>query len=317
MLMWWVMLRVMSRHQVLLGFLFVSMVVPSGLAQKPSSFDKEDEGPISVVRDHARWVSPEAVVNDLRSKDETVRLAGFERLGLTDEQAYTNVWSQTSDSHLIGKVVLTPDQVRLTYAVLGEDATQQAILAVAVDAMQEMFVAIATPVQGGWERVATADCWCKYDLGGDALGEFVHVENLHEPMEPEPTRFQLVIRASGGGSGVYQQDEGHFVMHGGELRRVLSFTSRYRSCPPTGPTPTLCTIERRWFNPNPVNGRIGGVLVESYGKFPGDSQPAAFWAVRDLEIRKLQDIKCTSYWWDEQGFRYVPTKGLPAGKMCP
>ena len=147
------------------------------------------------------------------------------------------VWSQTSDSHVIGKVVLTPDQVRLTYAALGEDATQQAILAVEVDAVAQMFVAIATPVQGGWERVAAADCWCKYDMGGDALGEFVHVENLREPVEP--TRFQLVIRASGGGTGLYKQDEGHFVMHGGELRRVLFFTSRYLSCDPTRPCARL------------------------------------------------------------------------------
>ena len=293
----------MSRHRVLLGFLFVSMVASSGLAQKPSSFDKEDDGYISVVRDHVRWVTPEAVVSDLRSKDEKVRLAAFERLGFNDEQAHRSVWSQAPDSHVIGKVVLTPDQVSLTYAALGEDATQQAILAVEVDAMQEMFVAIATPVQGGWERVAAVDCWCKYDIRGDALGEFVHVENLRA----EPTRFQLVIRASGGGTGLYQQDEGHFVMRGGELRRVLSFISRYLSCDPTAPT-VLCTLERRWFYPAPVNGTAGGVLVEGRGSFPENDQPSAFWEVRDLEIRKLQHIEFVSYRWDEQGLRYVPVK---------
>ena len=278
------------------------MVAPTGLAQKSSTFDKEDDGYISVVRDHVRWVSPEEVVRDLRSKDEKVRLGALERLGFTDEQAHTTVWSQTSDSHVIGKVVLTPDQVRLTYAALGEDATQQAIFAVEVDAVAQMFVAIATPVQGGWERVAAADCWCKYDLGGDALGEFVHVENLREPAEP--TRFQLVIRASGGGTGLYKQDEGHFVMHGGELRRVLLFTSRHLSCDPM----SLCTIERRWFYPVFAVGSYGGVLVEGTGKFPADGQPPALWEVRDLEFGKLQHIEYTNYRWDEEGFRYVPAK---------
>ena len=295
---------IMSGHQVLLGFLFVSMVAPSGLAQKPSSFDKEDDGYIYVLRDHVRWVSPEEVVRDLRSKDEKVRLGALERLGFTDEQAHTTVWSQTPPGHVIGKVVLTPDQVRLTYATLGEDATKEAILAVEVDAVAQMFVAISTPVQGGgWERVAAVGCWCKYDMGGDALGEFVHVADLREPAEP--TRFQLVIRASGGGTGLYKQDEGHFVMHGGELRRVLFFTSRYRSCDPTA---SLCTIEKRWFYPVFAVGSYGGVLVEGRGKFPADGPASSVWQVRDLEIGKLQHIESTKYRWDEQRFRYVRMK---------
>lgn len=290
------------------------MVAPSGLAQKPSSFDKEDDGYIFVLRDHVRWVSPEAVISDLRSKDEKIRLAAFERLGFTDEQAHRTAWSQTPPGHEIGKVVLTPDQVRLTYAALGEDATQQAIVAVEVDAAPDMFVAIATPVHGGWERVAAVDCWCRYDIRGDALDEFVHVENLRAPAEP--TRFQLVIRASGGGTGLYQQDEGHFAMRGGELHRVLFFTSRHLSCDPTGPSPTLCTIERRWFYPVFAVGSHGGVLVEGTGKFPADGQPPAFSEVRDLEIGKLQHFECTRYRWDEERFRYVPAKGVAAEKMC-
>ena len=57
---------IMSGHRVLLGFLFVLMLAVPGLAQKPSSFDTEDDGYIFVLRDHVRWVSPEAVISDLQ-----------------------------------------------------------------------------------------------------------------------------------------------------------------------------------------------------------------------------------------------------------
>jgi hypothetical protein len=143
------------------------------------------------------------------------------------------------------------------------------------------YAAVGVAAPSGWERVAAFDCWCKYEMnsGGDALGEFVQLRAAPQRSPTTSQRYELVLRASGGGTGIYTQDEAHFRLFHGELRRVLSFVSESRSCP----APNECTLEKRWFRPTGVHGQAGGVLVESRGRYAAGNGESIEASARELE----------------------------------
>jgi len=196
---------------------------------------------------------------------------------------------------------MKPDEVRLSYAALGSDATQYAV--VAVLSGQMTYAAIVAPTDPNrWTRIAVADCWCKYELTGqDVLHEFVglHPAPGFIPRELQP--FELVLRASGGGTGIYVQNEVHFRIRNRELRQVMSFVSRRRSCVPTDPQ-QKCDLEARWFVPAMVRGKSGGILVEGRGEYGPDKTLN----VRELEDRHLRHTSCREYAWNDARFRYEP-----------
>jgi hypothetical protein len=264
----------------------------------------EDSGYLEVSHDHTPWPTPELLVKDLRSKDDKVRLQALRLLGFAEQETHTTIWAQTSPTKVIGEAVVTPDQIELEYAALGEDATQQVILSVHASQKQLTFAAVAAPRADGWERIAAFDCWCKYetDLGRDALAESVQVRPAPEPGPRTPEHFELILRASGGGTGIYTQNEGHFRIRHGELREVMSFVSRRRSCP----LPEPCKVERRWFYTTGFGNVMGGVLVEGRGSYASINQPLVDSSLRDLEVRILREVTCSTYRWDQQSFRYEP-----------
>jgi len=165
------------------GILLVACV--AGSAQSKY----EELGQIGMSREHAAWPSPESVVRNLRSPDAAVRVKAVVRVGFPKKTLSESV---------------RPTQFELRYAALGSDETQQAIVAVQVD--QYGYAAVVTPKGNGWERIAQFGCWCKYDMN-NFLDEFV---GIVQAPEPNVERSELVIRASGGGSGLSNQDEAHF-----------------------------------------------------------------------------------------------------------
>jgi len=66
--------------------------------------------------------------------------------------------------------------------------------------------------------------------GQDALAATVQIIPAPGPERRVPERFELVMRASGGGTGIYTQNEVHFPIHHGKPHGVISFESRHRSC---------------------------------------------------------------------------------------
>jgi hypothetical protein len=171
-------------------------------AQQRSSWERIGE--LRVNRTHAEWTSPESLVRDLRSQDKAVRLKALRLVGA--EELFADVG---------------PDEIELRYASLGEGRAKQAILL--VEAISYAYAAIAVPSLKTWERIAVFECWCKYE--NTLLDDFVRVEYTHHG-NPD-----LLLRASGGGTGFYEQTEARFALQGGELRKVLSFISRRRECP--------------------------------------------------------------------------------------
>jgi hypothetical protein len=274
-------------------------------AQDHNAAKHPDFGYVEVRREPAAWPTPEILVSRLRSSDEHVRLSALRLIGLTDKQAYHPIWSAGSPSGVVGQEVVIPDDIRLMYAALGVDPTLQAVIAVLDTEGQMTYAAVGVPTPKGWERIAVFDCWCKYEMysGQDTIGEFVQLNPAPQSSRTNPQRFELVLRASGGGTGVYSQNEVHFRIRDGQLVDVLSFVSRYRNgCEAK---PSCEHLEARWFYPSAVRDRPGGVLVTAQGDFNSASAQQVDWRIRALQNRHLRSAKCESYEWKEPAFRYV------------
>lgn len=225
------------------------------------------------------WSSPETLVRDLRSPNEQTRVKALRLFGLTDPQI-----------RLFNSAAGEGVQIDLRYAPLGEDATPQAIVALAKDTYT--FAAVALPKAAGWERVGVASCWCKYEA--NPLRDFLE---LRPAAPPGDKRFELVLRTSGGGTGIYSQTESHFRVHAGILQRVISFESMRQSCPAAPIRP--CSVTKRWLS--------GELLVEGRATFDSYAVPEIAFRLRELEDRYFTSVTCTPYEWDPSSFRYRKT----------
>jgi len=194
-------MKVRSSGHLLLLALFVC-----GLVQASANAE-EDLGFANVAHEHVSWPNPEDLLRNLHSTNEQARTSAFPLMGIADQGMPDGI----------------PQRVDLLYALIGGGPDQQAI--VTVSDGQYAWGAVAVVNKGKWIRIASFSCWCKYDL--DAVpGSFVQIQLGAE------ARAELVIHASGGGSGIYSQDEAHFRIVNGELQSVLHFVSRERNCSP-------------------------------------------------------------------------------------
>jgi hypothetical protein len=144
------------------------------------------------------------------------------------------------------------------------------------------------------------------------MDEFVRI--VRAP-EPNVERFELVLRASGGGSGLYHQDEIHFRLFRGEMKAVLSFESRLANYH-LGIEKPFLEIQRRWFHPD---FERGGFLVEGHanlwpGTFPQFEGSVYEDSTRDLESRHLGNLTCRVFRWNKEAFRYQPAGLLKSCK---
>lgn len=259
--------------------LLLALSFPSS-AQISKPIRRADLGSLTLGHDHMRWPAPESLIRDLRADDDQTRLKAFLQLGLPKQQKTA--------------IAAVPYEVGLRYATLGTDDDEQAIVAVDIGAM--LYGAVAAQEGGSWHRIANFSCWCKYE-SGDLLGEFIQIK-------PGPDgRSELVLRASGGGTGVYSQNEAHFRYYRGELHLVFSFVSHYQDCPIT-PGPYTCRVERRWFYGHSWDSTPGGVLVESHLSFLPYSEPEVEFAIRDLELGHAKTFSCKTYKWNKEKFLY-------------
>jgi hypothetical protein len=234
-------------------------------AQQQSSWERI--GGLRVNRIHAAWTSPESLIRDLRSQDKAARLRALRLVGIgAKEELFADAG---------------PDEIDLRYASLGEGRTKQAI--VLVEASSYTYAAVAVPSLNAWERIAVFECWCKYE-DSTLLDDFVRVEYTYHGIP------DLVLRASGGGTGLYEQTEARFALQGGQARKVLSFISRRRTCPIGTDT---CLYEHRWFR--------SGQLVEAKATF--ESELNVDWDLADA--RNFKSITCTAYKWDAASFTYM------------
>jgi hypothetical protein len=231
-------------------------------AQAPKN--AEDDSHLYVHREQVSWPSPESVLNDLRSPNDETRLAALKLAGLTEQQARRTLWSSGRDgpAKVIGRAVITAERVQLMYAAIGEDRSQQSIVAFKVHSLQAAYAAVAVRDGKRWLRIAALDCWCKYDMnpGQDRLAELVSLRPAAEPPHETGQHYDLVLHSSGGGTGTYTQDEAHYRVFHNELRNSLQLVSSFRSADPAGPAPSSVMLERRWFSTAPIANGVWGAF---------------------------------------------------------
>ncbi len=247
-------------------------------ASAQQKFFPEQIGDLGVKRDPATWSSPEGVVHDLRSKDAAVRLKAMRLVGVNEDFFSTGG---------------TPAEIDLRYTTFGFD--DQTVAVIAVEQSSFQYAAVAILSAGTWSRLGVFECWCKYEA---PLDDFVHVAPV---VSGERLELQIMVRASGGGTGKYEQTEAWFRPRNGILEPVLSFTSRQRSCElPSEP----CTYEHRWFDGNQfIEGKNPAMKFAEHnaGTFRGH---LLGWAVED---NALKSLTCTPYKWDAVNFKYMPS----------
>jgi hypothetical protein len=240
-----------------------------------------DLGPLTMNYSKVPWPSPESLLQGMRAKDYETRGRALSLVGVpkTAEAASFDA----------------PQEAEMRYAELGVDGTQQVIIGMRRDPM--LYGAVAAQVDDRWYRIATFSCWCKYE-SGDLLSSFIQIESAPGVGE------ELVLRASGGGTGLYSQQQAHFRYHRGELHLTFTFVSHRRECDPTKPS---CEVERRWFYVNYWDSVPGAVLVESrLTIFPGKDPEPELTSIRELELTHAQKFSCKTYKWDEEKFGYAP-----------
>lgn len=251
----------------LLGIKIVLLALSCMVASAAPIPSWEQIGELRINQTHTAWTSPESLVRDLRSQDKAVRLKALRLVG-----------TDTDKEELFADA--GPDEIELRYASLGGGPTRQAIIM--VEAFSYAYAAIAVPSAAAWDRVAVFECWCKYE--NTLLDDFVRVEYTHHGIP------DLLIRASGGGTGLYEQTEARFALQGGELRKVLSFISRRQDCPIGA---DKCLYVHRWFR--------SGQLVEAKAAF--ESGINIDWDLADARV--VKSVVCTAYKWNAASFMYV------------
>ena len=239
------------RFRILIIGLALSLVLRAQFKPEPEANSLESR------YDRTTWESPEALLRELRSDSSQMRSLALRLIGYFDDQ---------QDGE-------TPDlsEIQLRYAPIGEDATMQAIVRVTINNVIA-HVAVAVVSGSSWERIAAFECWCKYEQ--TPLETFLSVRPASVTNR---SWSELVLHASGGGTGAYVQSEAHFRVRNGGLKRVLSFENRFREC--SIEARERCSTARRWMS--------ASTLVE---QIKTDPYP--------------QTTTCAAYIWDDKVFLY-------------
>ncbi len=268
------------------------------VAQTSAGDQQADELRLGHV--HVDWPAPETLLQDLRSADNQTRLKALTLLGVKHPEIPVEANPKTGSP--AKTIVKEADESELRYGSLDASTDQQAIIG--VDIGSDLYGAVAIQTPRGWQRIANFYCWCRYE-NRDLLAGFIRVEYADEGNE-------LVVHASGGGTGLYVQDEYRFRVHEGELRTVLSFTSRFRECPWSPSGNGFCDGEQQQFDSQEWGRVAGGVLVKSTFRFEADDIPKAEYSIRELELLHAKSPTCMKYVWDEKAFRYTESSAAHA-----
>lgn len=167
----------------------------------------------------ATWMSPEALVRDLRSEDRAVRTAA---------QRLQSIVEQPDAANEIG----------LQYFSQGAAGKPLAVVRTWYQGYE--YAAVAIPTSDGWKRLAVFECWCKYDNepGFVNIGYSPNAPGLGSPFAV------VTVHAVAGGTGAYEQTEALFALRNESLVNILSFARKKRSNQLGMPH----TNERRWFD---------------------------------------------------------------------
>ena len=114
----------------------------------------EDNSYLNIDRNQIAWPSPESVLADLRSSNDDVRLKALRLVGLTDQQSHRAVWVSVNGgpAKVIREAVARPERVQLTYATIGEDRSEVAIVAFDLRSLEATYAAVAIREGRRWQH---------------------------------------------------------------------------------------------------------------------------------------------------------------------
>jgi hypothetical protein len=291
------------------------------------AFTKEI-GDLEARYDRAAWQSPELTLQGLRSDNDETRLKAFRLLGATDDDSHETQYGLNGEAILVA----TPWKSELLYASLGEDSTQQAVIAVQVRNL--VLVAVAMASGKDWQRIAAFRSLYPPDrtlyfygsalTGGNILANTVEIGSVPDRGYEHAELILRAIDVPLRNQALYIEYEAHFRLQGTELRRVIAFKSRVRSCggprqAEVEPSPATgsCSIERRWFYryalPWPLENAADAIVAEARGEFPNPG-PTNDPFDTDLESRYLRPFSCEALKFSERTHQYEPVS-VPFKKL--
>jgi hypothetical protein len=293
----------------------------------PKGAFAKEIGDLKARYDRADWKSPELILQGLRSDNDDARLQSFRLLGATDDDAHEVEGGLNGEA----TVVATPWKSELLYAPLGEDSTQQAVVALQVRNL--VLVAVAMVNGKGWQRIAAFRSLCPSnntldsygsDNGGDILANTAEVGRVHEQGIAELILHKIDFPSQGDQVLTfddYTEYEARFRLQGTQLRRMIAFKSRVRSCggqrqaeaqplPATGPSRLAlsarsCSIERRRFYRYALGNVADAIVAESRGEV-SNPMPTNLPFATDSESPYLRPASCQALKFSERTHQYEP-----------
>lgn len=189
------------------------------------------------------------------------------------------------------------EEARLVFEDLDGDGVPEAVFTIDVD-YADVVLAVLKQKDGQWFRLPSPpdfSCWCKYETS--PLDTFVEIVKWSDSFENagQPRRL-ILIRSSGGGTGLYERGVEAYALDGFQLRQVFADEEEYRECPwPEGECHfrhALLTFELRSKNRALI---VKQVRVADDGRNFGPEQ--SWWV-------GLPVFACKAYTWNHTDFRF-------------
>lgn len=196
-------------------------------------------------------------------------------------------------------------KARLVYEDIDGDGVAEALFTVEIDGSDVVLVILKH--QGDqWYRLPSPpgfSCWCKYERS--PLDSFVELRGWRGPGE-EQTRL-IVVRASGGGTGLYERSLGMYALRGLEIKSVFDIVDERRECDwPDGHCESKHVIVEQGIGTPPS---LVTREIRQTNDFTKSGSGESWWA-------GLPVASCQAYAWNASDFKFVQSAET-TDKNCP
>jgi hypothetical protein len=208
---------------------------------------------------------------------------------------------QTAALSALGIPTKSADDARLLFEDLDGDQKAEALLTVEYGGADVVLIVLKEKGDQ-WYRLPPQEefsCWCRYESA--PLDTFVEVVDWSNSFEKtSQPRKLLLVRGSGGGTGLYERGLGVFALDGFRVRPVFGTTEERRECPwPEGDCKldhAIITFRTRGEPHLLITNKIH-VLMR-----PDELRDVESWWVG------IPPSSCQTYLWDSKGFKFIESR---------
>ena len=208
---------------------------------------------------------------------------------------------QTAALSALGIPTKFAEDARLLFEDLDGDQKAEALLTVDIDGANVVLILLKEKGDQ-WYRLPPQEgfsCWCKYESA--PLDTFVEVVKWSYSFEKTgQPRQLLLVRGSGGGTGLYERSLGVFALDGFRVRPVFEATEEHRECPwPEADCKldhAIITFDTRGEPPVLIKQEIHTSMR------PDNLGDVENWWVG------IPPSSCETYQWDSKMFKYIENR---------